>query len=441
MPINLVRADPHRRKLEPVSEHAALRDDMEGTLDIDPRGARTVEQETMILRPDLDVARHRLVVQSQVSGQAAEEDMDQLLLDLRQQDLVLVAMDTDPAVGPLVRFPEGPVMLKAQRVDIPRSVKPARLGNAQPVGTAVALHQVQQGNLQGEGKLALQLDIGSHSPEKEASRERQQVELPRKVCGSNRSGKGCERTKRKQVLHRTGRLISVPEERPGPLWEGSIPPKGKGRRFALREDSKSHTPKIGEFPYRHTMHRVQKPPDEPDPLLSGNFHARPGKKTPPECSSRALLASAEESPAEAALVVLRPRQGQRRQCDIALLSQGPHLLRQFGGPIRVALQDVLRDPIGRTAFCQMDKSVDDMPGHRLHPGLQFEELFILRYVPAPRIVLGEQVAIRTAIGSSPQPWRRHELGVGCNGVRSLSTKPWRTRKQPPPPWRMHGTSR
>lgn len=68
MPIDLVRADPHRWKLEPVPEHAALRDDLEGTLDIIPRGARTVEQEAMILRPDLDVARQRLVVQPQVPG-------------------------------------------------------------------------------------------------------------------------------------------------------------------------------------------------------------------------------------------------------------------------------------------------------------------------------------------------------------------------------------
>lgn len=186
---------------------------------------------------------------------------------------------------------------------------------------------------------------------------------------------------------------------------------------------------------------MQKPPDEHDPLLFGNFHAGPGIETPPECPSRPLLAAAEESPPDAALVVLGPRQGQRRQGDIALMLQGRCLLRQFGRPIAVALQDALRDPFGGAAFCQMDKSVDDLPGNCIHPGLQFEEFFILRYMPAPRIVPREQMAIQAAIGSSPQPRRRQELGVGCNGVRPLSTNPWRTGKQPFPSWRRHGTSR
>lgn len=182
---------------------------MEGPVDPFPRSTRSVEQEAMILGPELDVSRHRLVVQSYVGGQVAEEDMDQFLRDFREQHLVVVAMHADPAVRPFVRFPKGPMMLPV-RVDIPGSVKPARLGNAQRMGTAVARDQMQQGNLQGHGKLALQPDIGFHSPEEKAAREGQQMEFSRAVCAADGSGKNVERTKREQVVDRPGRLIPIP---------------------------------------------------------------------------------------------------------------------------------------------------------------------------------------------------------------------------------------
>ena len=47
----------------------------DGVLQLIRRRVRTIEQEMVIRGPELDVAGHRLVVQVEVVGQGAEEDV------------------------------------------------------------------------------------------------------------------------------------------------------------------------------------------------------------------------------------------------------------------------------------------------------------------------------------------------------------------------------
>ena len=138
MPVNLMSAHAHGWILEPVAEYSALLDGAHGFLDLFRVSGGAVQQQLAVWQPQLHVAGHRLVVQAEIVGDAAEQDVQQLVLAPDQRQLVLVAEDAVPAVRAL----EGvlhqlmmDMMLVAVRM---RFVEQPRLRDEQTVGSAVA---------------------------------------------------------------------------------------------------------------------------------------------------------------------------------------------------------------------------------------------------------------------------------------------------------------
>src|SRR5271170_7966497 len=66
MPVHFVPADAHRRIDESVAEDSSPFHEVQGVLDLGRAGIGTVKENVKVFRPELDVACHRLAVQSKI---------------------------------------------------------------------------------------------------------------------------------------------------------------------------------------------------------------------------------------------------------------------------------------------------------------------------------------------------------------------------------------
>ena len=82
-------------------------------------------------------------------------------------------------------------------------------------------------------------------------------------------------------------------------------------------------------------------------LIFRGLADRRREKAFPKGFPRPLLTAAEKRPAKSSLIVLRAREGQRQQHDIALVRQLAGMLRQFRRPIRVVHQLAASNAMGR----------------------------------------------------------------------------------------------
>ncbi len=125
VPEDLALARAHRRIVEPVAGAPAAADGGRGARDLQRRGARPVEDQRVVLVPDLRVARHRLAVETEIVGIGGEErDRDQVL-ELRRLLGALVAGDPLPAVRAGDLADHG--VVRVLRLQVVELVEPPRL--------------------------------------------------------------------------------------------------------------------------------------------------------------------------------------------------------------------------------------------------------------------------------------------------------------------------
>jgi hypothetical protein len=165
MPIYLVRADPQGRKLEAVAKQATLFDLMGGLLNLFGACPGAVEEQVKIVRPNLDVPGHGLVVQSQVVGDSAKKDVQKFILSFQECQLVLVPKNACPAVGALVGIANGPVVVAESGLAGPRLMKPAGLRDADAARMFVPIDQMEQRDLHRQGQLLLEPEKRGRRPE------------------------------------------------------------------------------------------------------------------------------------------------------------------------------------------------------------------------------------------------------------------------------------
>src|SRR5207244_1788291 len=102
----------------------------EGALDVSAGRPGSVEKQLVIVRPDLHVPGHGLAVEPHVVGCSAEQDVQEFIVAPFQLELVFVAMNPSPAMGPPVSVAHGPVMFARLWLARPRFMKPTRLRDA-----------------------------------------------------------------------------------------------------------------------------------------------------------------------------------------------------------------------------------------------------------------------------------------------------------------------
>ena len=161
------------------------------------------------------------------------------------------------------------------------------------------------------------------------------------------------------------------------------------------------------------------------PDLFRRFLAGGGEKALPEGAFRPLFAAAEQRPADAALVVLGARQGQRRQDDEALVGQAAGLLRQAQRPIGVVEELFRRDAVAGPAVRQPGEGSRRAAGRPAPGRAEFQRLLILVDVPAVGVVVreGQELAARGAVRLEAEARRRHKFGVGGDGIAVFSREP------------------
>jgi hypothetical protein len=105
VPVDLMCSYPHGGVVEPVSEQPPLPNSFEGGPNLCLAGIRAVEQDLVLLGPDLGVASHGLAIETQVVRGRAEEHVEHVLLTARHRQLVFVPSHPGPAIGSLEGMP------------------------------------------------------------------------------------------------------------------------------------------------------------------------------------------------------------------------------------------------------------------------------------------------------------------------------------------------
>ena len=79
---------------------------------------------------------------------------------------------------------------------------------------------------------------------------------------------------------------------------------------------------------------------------------------------------------------------------------------------QVAIELRLGDPLGWSAVAQVHQCTENLLCHVGQSRLQLDGLFILRDLPAERIIVGKRRGLGPAVRLPRNPRRRHELAVG-----------------------------
>ncbi len=151
VPDDLMVSHPHGRVEEPIPEEPPLFDRLDGCLHLTPAGLGPVEDEAILLIPDLGVLGHGFPVQVQIGGLGAEENMEDFIFPGGNFELILMAVNPGPAMGPFEGTADRAVFAGGEGTVRVGFIDPARLGNPQAMGTFVALYDLQKGDLAGQG--------------------------------------------------------------------------------------------------------------------------------------------------------------------------------------------------------------------------------------------------------------------------------------------------
>jgi len=181
MPEHLMVPHHHGRVKKPIPKEPSLFNCVDGGMNLLRGRLGPVQDEAKFLTPDLGVLGHGLPVQVQVGRLGAEENMQDPIFPGSDFELVLTPVNPGPAVGSLEGAADGAVSAGGQGTVRAGFVDPARLGDPQAMGSFVADHDVQEGNLAGQGYFLSKLPIAGDPPEQQAAGKRQEVELLRQV--------------------------------------------------------------------------------------------------------------------------------------------------------------------------------------------------------------------------------------------------------------------
>ena len=183
-------AHVHGRIDHAIAEQPAGGQPVGHVLKIVGRRPRTVQQQLVVVAPDLGVAGHRLVVQADVVRGGAQEHVGQLVLGAGDGQRVFVAMDPLPAVRAAERVADRPIDVRfvADRRGAPRAASPtAECGsNRRPRG----------GRANAARESARPAAVGAGVPGRAARRRRpgcpgtaaSAVRRPGRPCGPPRAG-------------------------------------------------------------------------------------------------------------------------------------------------------------------------------------------------------------------------------------------------------------
>ena len=177
MPIDLVLAGSHGWIDHSITEQSAGGKSVGHMLEIIGCGPRTVQQQLVLVAPNLGIAGHRFIVEADVVLRGAQEHASQLVLGPHDGQFVFVAMDPLPAVRATKRVANRTVDVRFMAVAGACLVQPARLWNADRIRGLVAEERLQEGNLPGQWQLALEFQVRRRAEEDKTARKRQQVQL------------------------------------------------------------------------------------------------------------------------------------------------------------------------------------------------------------------------------------------------------------------------
>ena len=158
------------------------------------------------------------------------------------------------------------------------------------------------------------------------------------------------------------------------------------------------------------------------PSSAGAWRRGVRKKLRQKATGRTLLAGAKHRPAHPPLIVLRFRQGQRQERDVALVGQRP-FVDQGRRPGGIARQLAPREAVHRPAVRQFDQAMHHDLGDVLQSRTKLPGFLPLADRPAPRIVLVQLVDLVAPVGFAHFARRRHELRIGRDRIASLRTEP------------------
>src|SRR5436309_2447208 len=116
--------------------------------------------------------------------------------------------------------------------------------------------------------------------------------------------------------------------------------------------------------------------EEVEAELLGKLPARSVEEAAPEGPRRPLLAVAKERPANAALVVLSPRQCQRHQDNMPFVRQAAGALSQQVGPVRIIGQLAASKTMRGMAGAQTRERTQKLMRDLVKAGAKFEELLV-----------------------------------------------------------------
>ena len=321
MPEELALSRTHRRIEEAVAEASALLQGSRRALEILSGGVRTVEEERVVVRPDLRVLRHRLAVEAEVVGVRGEERDGDLVREPAVGGERLVSRDALPAVR------AGDVRDDAVAVRVmgrPLLVQPPGLRDAELVPLLAPREEVKERDLHRVRQRDRQVPVERVLEDDERRGARDEAEPAREVRSLDGSRQARERLERDDGVDAVERRV------------GEDASTGEGGQLAgLCQD-----PHAGQG----GISIVGGPREEA-------LELRLVREATPERSGGAVVARAEERPADVSLVVLRPGERERHREDERVVGQSapPGRIGEGRGPRRVAFEQRVRERVGLAA--------------------------------------------------------------------------------------------
>ena len=201
MPEDLMIPHGHRGGIEPVSEFPPFPERRRRADQICSSGPRPIQEQFVAPGPDLGVPGHRLVIQVDVDGLAAEKYVRNPVLFRSYAELVFVPLQVLPAMCSPVGVPPLVGFANRGRASLARLVHPASLRNAQAMSPLAPLADIEKRNLHSQRKLFLKVQIWRRTPENQTAWKRKEMNAAGEVSITDRRGECTEGTKGQYVLN------------------------------------------------------------------------------------------------------------------------------------------------------------------------------------------------------------------------------------------------
>ncbi len=386
-------------------------------------------------RPDLRVARHRLVVQIEIDQLRTEQCRCDARYFLPLRHRIFVARQPLPTVRPGI-FVDDDVVVAGLDGIVPFVTQPTELRHAQ-AEPFVARHEPEHRKLNRKRMLPACRVVDRHAPEQQRDRARQQFDATFEVAAAHGRRQRAERPEGQQKPHvfETRRVADEVAFRP--VRQRFDRPLRMMPRIVGRQHAKTGAIQLGGVAYRDAETAGQQTGDRFARASLRHFLTGRRIEAAPESALRSLFARAEQRPLCATPIVLRLRHRQREQQHMPPTSQLSRMRSELLGPVRVVFQvaSVRAGNVQRVEFLvvqEPQQTSHDMVRDVLESEPDLIQLVELRNAPTVRIAFVEERRIQFAAQAEPEPRRRHELGVCGKREATLSNEPWKAVGQCPP---------